>query len=92
MSAPTIDPVVFVVRSTNDVVRVGAYNWMISTEPLNSAALNIDTNRVVSAWIPRPLAQKAIRNPQGMNKSTLLIRSVRDEGRQGCSHNRRIRS
>ena len=92
MSDPTTDPVVLVARSTNDVVRVGAYNWMNSTEPLKSAALKIDTNRVVSAWIPRRFAQKAIKNPQGMNKSTLLIRSVREEGRQGCSHKRRIRS
>ena len=49
MSAPTTDPGVLVARSTNDVVRVGAYNWMNSTEPLTSAAHKIDMNRVVSA-------------------------------------------
>jgi hypothetical protein len=92
MSAPATDPVVLVVRSTNDVVRVGAYNWMNSTAQLKSAALKRATNRAVGAWIPRPFAQMAIKNPQGMNKSTLLIKSVRDEGRQGCSHRRRIRA
>ena len=89
ITAPSIEPAVLVMRSSNDVVRLGVNNWAHLTAPLSKNPLS--TPRTVAPRKPDPhvIRHAASKNPHGMKSNMLLIKSTLDAVGQGCSQIRR---